>query len=104
MVKSLGLKDPPSSFMTLTINVASIVPLLPAGATEPTVVTLPAGKSASTVLEASAVPQGDDPPCKDYSLMVTPPGQTEPVSAGPAQIPDCDVQVHPVVAGDTGGR
>lgn len=77
---------------------------LPAGTTEPPVVTLPAGKSASTVLEASAIPEGDNPPCKDYSLMVTPPGQKEPVSAGPAQMPDCDVQVHPVVAGDTGGR
>jgi hypothetical protein len=76
---------------------------LPAGTTEPPVVTLPAGKSASTVLEASAIPEGDDPPCKDYALMVTPPGQNEPVSAGPAQMPDCDVQVHPVVAGDTGG-
>ena len=77
---------------------------LPSDTTEPPVVTLTAGKSASTVLEASAIPAGDDPPCKDYALMVTAPGQTEAVSAGPAQMPDCDVQVHPVVAGDTGGR
>lgn len=77
---------------------------LPSGATEPPTVTLAAGKSASAVLEASAIPQGDDPPCKEYALMVTPPGQEVAVSAGPAQMPDCDVQVHPVVAGDTGGR
>ena len=77
---------------------------LPAGTTEPPVVRLAAGKSASTVLEASAIPEGDNPPCKDYALMVTPPGQTEAVSAGPTQLPDCDLQVHPVVAGETGGQ
>jgi hypothetical protein len=77
---------------------------LPAGTTDMPVVTLPAGKSASAVLEASAIPQGDDPPCKEYALAVTPPGQDEAVSAGPTQMPDCNVQVHPVVAGDTGGK
>jgi hypothetical protein len=77
---------------------------LPAGTTEPPVVTLAAGASASTVVEASAIPEGNDPPCKEYALMVTAPGQTEAVSAGPAQMPDCDLQVHPVVAGDRGGR
>jgi hypothetical protein len=77
---------------------------LPSGTTQPPVVTLPAGKSASAVVEASAVPEGDHPPCKDYDLMVTAPGLKEAVGAGPAQMPDCDLQVHPVVAGDTGGH
>jgi hypothetical protein len=77
---------------------------LPSGATKPPVVTLRAGKSASTVVEASAIPEGDNPPCKEYALMVTPPGEKVAVPAGPAQLPDCDLQVHPVVAGDTGGR
>lgn len=73
---------------------------LPAGTTEPPVVTLLPGKSASTVIEASAIPEGDNPPCQDYDLMITPPGQKHAVPAGPAQLPDCNLQVHPVEAGD----
>lgn len=69
---------------------------LPEGTTEPPVITLLPGKSASTVIEASAIPEGDDPPCQDYELTITPPGQQKAVPAGPAKMPDCDVQVHPV--------
>jgi hypothetical protein len=73
---------------------------LPADVDEPASVTLLPGKSASAVVEASAIPQGDGPDCGSYDLMVTPPGQKHAVPATPAQLPNCDVQVHPVVAGD----
>jgi len=73
---------------------------LPANVNHPQPVTLTGGKSASAVMEASAIPQGDGSECKDYSLMVTPPGQESAVPAGPARMPNCDTQVHPVVAGD----
>lgn len=73
---------------------------LPAGMKAPQPVVLAPGKSASAIVEASAIPQGNAPDCKEYSLKVTPPGQHSAVSAGPAQMPECDIQVHPVVAGD----
>jgi hypothetical protein len=69
---------------------------LPEGVDEPEHVTLLPGKSASAIVEASAIPAGDGPECMSYDLMVTPPGQKRAVPAGPAQMPDCDLQVHPV--------
>jgi hypothetical protein len=73
---------------------------LPEDVSEPPTVQLAAGKSASAAVEASAIPEGDGPECTTYALMVTPPGQKRAVSADPAEMPDCDIQVHPVVAGD----
>lgn len=66
-------------------------------------ITLPAGASASALVEASDVPQGSITDCGSYSLMVTPPNQSVAVSAGTAMMPKCEIQVHPVVAGNTGG-
>jgi hypothetical protein len=77
---------------------------LPEGTDEPESVTLLPGKSASAIVEASAIPEGDGRECASYSLMVTPPDQKSAVPAGPAQMPNCDVQVHPVVAGDQRNR
>jgi hypothetical protein len=77
---------------------------LPTGVNRPQPVVLRGGKSASAIVEASALPQGDGPPCRDYALMVTPPGQHSAVPAGPARMPNCDIQVHPVVAGDLRNR
>jgi len=73
---------------------------LPEGTDEPESVTLLPGKSASAIVEASAIPEGDGPACASHRLLVTPPGQKRAVPAGEAQMPDCDIQVHPVVAGD----
>jgi hypothetical protein len=73
---------------------------LPASVKAPQPVTLRPGKSASAIVEAGAIPEGDAAECKEYSLMVTPPGQHSAVPAGPVMMPNCDVQVHPVVAGD----
>lgn len=66
-------------------------------------ITLPAGASASSLVEASDVPQGSITDCGSYSLMVTPPNQTVAVPAGTATMPKCEIQVHPVVAGTGGG-
>lgn len=76
----------------------------PVGTAAPSYVVLAAGHSASTLVEASDVPQGGVTDCGSFSLMVTPPGQRVAVPAGTAMMPRCDLQVHPVVAGTGGGR
>jgi len=77
---------------------------LPQSVTKPTPVTLRGGKSASAVVEASAIPKGAGASCTDHLLMVTPPGQHRAVPAGTAMLPTCNAQVHPVVAGDARTR
>jgi hypothetical protein len=73
---------------------------LPDGVDAPQPVTLLPGTSASAIVEASAISAGDGPECTDHSLMITPPGQHSAVPAGGVMMPNCDAQVHPVVAGD----
>jgi hypothetical protein len=73
------------------------------GASSISSVTLPAGASASALVEASDVPQGSITDCGSYALAVTPPSQTVAVPAGTATMPRCGLQVHPVVAGTGGG-
>ncbi len=77
---------------------------LPAGAVGPSYVVLAPGHSASALVEASDVPQGNIKDCGSFSLIVTVPEQTVAVPAGTATMPRCDLQVHPVVAGTSGGK
>ncbi len=76
----------------------------PAGVVGPSYVVLKPGHSASALVEASDVPQGGITNCGSYSLIVTAPDQTVAVPAGTATMPRCDLQVHPVVAGTSGGK
>lgn len=73
------------------------------GVTAASSLTLAPGASASALVEASAVPGDSRPDCGDYNLKVTPPGQYVSVSGGSEKMPQCDLQVHPVVAGVGGG-
>ena len=74
----------------------------PAGVTAPAPVILAPGQSASASAEASAFgPGGTD--CGDYALLITVPNQTVSVGGGTAMLPKCDAQIHPVVAGTSGG-
>jgi len=68
----------------------------------PTVVLAP-GQTASALVEGSDVPVGNATSCPTYvGLLVTPPDETHSVRLG-AQLPGCSgLQVHPVVAGQTG--
>jgi hypothetical protein len=73
------------------------------GVTGPQPVILAPGQSASALAEASNVPQGGIADCGSYSLLITVPNQFVSVSGGTAMLPRCDAQIHPVVAGLTGG-
>ncbi len=78
----------------------------PAGVKAPQSVVLAPGHSASALAEGSAVVNPGAPDlvdCTFYPLVVTPPDQFVSVPAGTASLPKCGVQVHPVVAGLTGG-
>lgn len=73
------------------------------GATSIATITLAAGGSASALVEASDVPQGGISNCGNYPLQVTPPEQYVAVPAGLATMPQCALEIHPVVAGTHGG-
>lgn len=75
----------------------------PAGVTAPRAVILRPGASASALAEASDVPQGGITDCGSYSLLVTVPNEFVSVPGGTAMLPRCEAQIHPVVAGTTGG-
>lgn len=75
----------------------------PLGVTGPQAVILRPGASASALAEASDVPQGGITNCGNYSLLVTVPNQFVSVPAGTAMLPRCAAEIHPVVAGTTGG-
>lgn len=75
----------------------------PAGVTAPQGVILRPGASASALAEASDVPQGGITDCGSYSLLITVPNQFVSVPGGTAMLPRCEAQIHPVVAGTTGG-
>lgn len=73
------------------------------GSTPPTV-TLAPGASASALIESTDVPTGNETSCPTYaSLLVTPPNTTQSVTIAQS-LPGCSgLQVHPVVAGTSGG-
>jgi len=75
----------------------------PAGVTAPHGVVLVPGASASALAEASDVPQGGITDCGSFSLLITVPNQYVSVPGGTATLPKCDAQIHPVVAGTSGG-
>ena len=75
----------------------------PAGVTGPQAVILAPGASASALAEASDVPQGGITDCGSYSLLITVPNQFVSVPGGTAMLPRCAAEIHPVVAGTTGG-
>ena len=75
----------------------------PAGVSAPQAVILAPGASASALAEASNVPQGGIADCGSFSLLITVPNQYVSVPGGTAMLPKCDAQIHPVVAGTTGG-
>ncbi len=73
---------------------------------EPTV-ELHTGQVASAVFEGLGGPLPGGPACTPYStLLVTPPNNTQPVripSPAPYNNSPCYPQIHPIVAGTTGG-
>jgi hypothetical protein len=74
---------------------------LPFGASPP-VVELGAGETASALVEANNNPTPPATSCVSYpSLLVTPPDDTRSVNIA-LSMSGCSLQVHPVVAGDTG--
>jgi hypothetical protein len=75
----------------------------PAGVTAPQPVILMPGQSASALAEASDVPQGGITQCGSYALLITVPNQYVSVPGGPAMLPRCEAEIHPVVPGTTGG-
>jgi hypothetical protein len=75
----------------------------PAGVTAPQPIVLAPGASASALAEASDVPQGGITDCGSYALLITVPNQDASVPGGTTMLPRCDAQIHPVVAGITGG-
>jgi hypothetical protein len=75
----------------------------PATVSAPQPVTLAPGASASALAEASDVPQDGVANCGSYALLITVPNQYASVGGGTSMLPRCDAQIHPVVAGTTGG-
>ena len=75
----------------------------PVGVNAPQPVILAPGASASALAEASDVPQGGITDCGNYALLITVPNQYVSVGGGTAMLPRCEAQIHPVVAGTTGG-
>jgi hypothetical protein len=70
--------------------------------TKPTLV-LHQGTSVSAVVEASDVPNDQSTDCTAFqNLKVTAPDTTVTVTLPINQLPSCNPQVHPVVAGPTG--
>lgn len=76
---------------------AQRVPSGPAGGAPIIPLTLKPGQVASALVEASA---GS---CASAALSVVPPGQFTPLPLRSMAMPRCDLQVHPVVAGNGGG-
>gem|GEM_PF-2471307 len=76
----------------------------PAGVTAPQGVVLAPGASASALAEASDVPQGGITNCGSYSLLITVPNQFVAFPGGTSMLPRCAAEIHPVVAGTSGGR
>lgn len=79
---------------------------LPSGQTTIPVVRLQPGQTASTLVEGSDVPQGNSTHCPALAggLLVTPPGSRHSAHLKEGINVDCGgLQVHPVVAGSSGG-
>lgn len=72
-------------------------------ADSPSSVVLATGAAASALFEGLIGPLSGDPPCPPVTeLLVTPPNETRPVRI-PVTYGLCDLTVHPVVSGTTGG-
>ena len=66
-------------------------------------VDLQTGQTASALVEGLSGPKAGDAPCTQYeALVVTPPDDTRTVRL-PMTSSLCELQVHPLVAGPTGG-
>jgi hypothetical protein len=76
----------------------------PAGVTAPQDVVLTPGASASALAEASDVPQDGIASCGSYSLLITVPNQYVSNGGGTSMLPRCAAEIHPVVAGTSGGE
>lgn len=72
------------------------------GTTSTTTVTLPAGGSASALLEGFDGPEPGHECARYTSLLVTPPNDRQSVTLT-SRAPICSPQIHPVVAGAAGG-
>ena len=70
---------------------------------KPPRVDMPAGATASALIEGTNVPTGNATSCPNYDgLLVTPPDETHSVKLD-AKTNGCDgLQIHPVVPGNTG--
>jgi hypothetical protein len=76
---------------------------LPDGSDVKPTLVLHHGTTVSAVIEASSVPQGSFTDCTPFqNLKVTAPNTTVTVTVPINQLPSCNPQVHPVVAGSTG--
>lgn len=69
----------------------------------PSQVTLPAAGEASALLEWATLPSDGATCAAVTQLRVTAPGTQQPVDV-PLEATMCDPEVHPIVAGTTGGR
>ena len=78
---------------------------LPTPTSHPRTVVLAPGAVASAVVEGVDVPSGNATSCPSYpSILVTPPGTRSSTHLSLA-VPGCGgIQVHPVVAGTSGGQ
>jgi len=79
---------------------------LPVGQSKPPVVLLDPGAEASALVEGSDVPRGTATSCPSLAgLLVTPPDSRHSVALMRLTPYECSgLQVHPVVAGTTGGE
>lgn len=68
----------------------------------PTTVSLAPGQVASALVRGSDVPTGTVSVCPQYTLLVTPPGETHSQRVA-VSLPGCTLRVSPVVNGETGG-
>jgi hypothetical protein len=76
---------------------------LPAGTDTPPVLVLGYKTVVSAIVEWSDVPSGAATSCPSYPhILITPPNTSETILFAPP-LAGCDLTVHPVVAGDTGG-
>lgn len=66
-------------------------------------VDLQTGQMASALVEGLSGPKAGDAPCPEYeALLVTPPSDSSPTRL-PMRSSLCELQVHPLVAGPSGG-
>ncbi len=74
---------------------------LPPGVTRPPTLTVLRGQTVSALSEWDNIQGGGGCPSVSARIAVTPPNTTT-TSTLPDQVPTCNLQIHPVVAGTTG--